>query len=135
MSARLVGIGMIVLLLGGVSYAHSQKAAERHIPLGQSPGFSRIYTDIGEIESVDAERRSFTIAVTGGSRTVALTDRTRIWLDRSKLRQSTLTGSPGNLEPGQTAEVKYEDHERRERADWIKVEVAPRRGTDQPAAQ
>jgi hypothetical protein len=55
---------------------------------------------------------------------VGITDQTRIWLDRTKLKQPNLTGSFTDLRKGRRVEVKYQDPERREVADWVKVEVA-----------
>ena len=52
-----------------------------------------------------------------------ITDKTRIWLDRSKLKQPNVTGGFADLQKGRRVEVKYEDPAQREVADWVKVEV------------
>ncbi|MGH9576481.1 MAG: DUF5666 domain-containing protein [Terriglobales bacterium] len=111
---------MTIALLGGVSQAHAQKSTERYIPIGQSPGLSDKYTYIGTIQAVAPEKRT----ITAGGRTVKITDQTRIWLDRSKLKQSNLIGNISNLQPGSRVEVKYDDPARPQAADWIKVEIA-----------
>jgi hypothetical protein len=124
MRALLSGIGVAVALLGAISHAHGQKETERFIPIGQSPGVSQKQTSIGEIAEVDAARRTVTVAEQAGRRTVKITEKTRIWLDRTKLKQANLTGSFADLQKGRRVEVKYEDPERRQVADWVKVEIA-----------
>jgi hypothetical protein len=115
--------GMLVAMLCAISYAHGQKATEQFIPIGQSPGVSEKYTSIGEIADVNAAARTVTIADPAGRRTVRITDKTRIWLDRTKLKQSNLSGSFADLQKGRRAEVKYEDPGRRDVAEWVKVEI------------
>lgn len=124
MRALLTGIGVAVALLGAISHAHAQKETERYIPLGQSPGVSQKYTWIGEIADVDQQKQMVTIVEPAGRRMVKITVKTRIWLDRTKLKQANLTGSFADLQKGRRVEVKFEDPERREAADWVKVEIA-----------
>jgi hypothetical protein len=123
MRALLSGIGLVIAVLGATSHAHGQKATERYIPLGQSPGLSHKVTSIGEIAEVDEPRRTVTIIEPAGRRTVTITDATRIWLDRTKLKQTNLTGTFADLQKGRRVEVKYQDPERRQVADWVKVEI------------
>jgi len=115
--------GILVAMLCAISHAHGQKATEQYIPIGQSPGVSQKYTWIGEIADADARLQTVTIADPAGRRTVRITDKTRIWLDRTKVKASNLTGSFADLQKGRRAEVKYEDPARRDVADWVKVEV------------
>jgi hypothetical protein len=115
--------GVLVAMLCAISHAHGQKATEQFIPIGQSPGVSQKYTSIGAIAAVDAGARTVTIADPAGRRTVRVTDKTRIWLDRTKLKQSNLSGSFADLQTGRRAEVKYEDPARRDVAEWVKVEI------------
>jgi hypothetical protein len=124
MRALLNGIGVAVALLGAISHVYGQKETERYIPLGQSPGVSQKYTSIGEIAEIDAAGRTVTVAERAGRRTVRITEKTRIWLDRTKLKQANLTGSFADLQKGRRVEVKYADPERRQVADWVKVEIA-----------
>lgn len=113
-----------VVLLGNISFAHGQKAAERFIPIGQSPGVSGKFAHVGEIESVDAAKRRLTVRGEADRRyTATVTGRTRIWLDRSKLKLAAQTGGFADLKPGRRVEVKYEDPARPGAADWIKVEA------------
>lgn len=121
MRCALLGLSAAIALLSGLMPAHGQEATERFIPLGQSPGLSGRFTDVGTIESVDAQARSITLSGMPEGRRVSVTERTRIWLDGSALKQTNRVGSFADLEPGQRAEVKYEDPEDRMVADWIKV--------------
>jgi len=115
--------GILVALLCAISHAHGQKATEQFIPIGQSPGVSLKVTSIGEIADVNAAARTVTIADPAGRRTVRVTDQTRIWLDRTRIKQSNLSGSFADLRTGRRVEVKYADPARREVAEWVKVEV------------
>jgi len=113
-----------IALMSAVFQVHAQKETERYIPLGQSPGVSQKQTSIGEIAEVDTARRTVTVAEQAGRRTVKITEKTRIWLDRTKLKQANLSGSFSDLQKGRRVEVKYEDPGRRQVADWVKVEIA-----------
>ena len=124
MRTFLSGIGVAVALLGVISHAHGQKETERFIPIGQSPGVSQKHTSIGEIAEVDQQKQMVTIVEPAGRRTVKITEKTRVWIDRTKLKQANLTGSFADLQKGRRIEVKYEDPERRQIADWVKVEIA-----------
>jgi len=124
MRALLNGLGLAIALFGAISYAHGQKETELYIPIGQSPGLSQKYTSIGELAEVDPRAKSVTIADPAGRRTVKITEKTRIWLDRSKLKLTNLTGSFADLQKGRRVEVKYDDPQRREVAEWVKVEVS-----------
>lgn len=114
---------VVAALLWGAAPLGAQEATERFIPIGQSPGISGTAAYLGEVIAVDPARRTVTVRGPSGDRTVAVTARTRIWLDRSAARQPNLTGAFADVAVGRRVEVKYEDAERRERADWIKLAV------------
>ena len=122
---RLVtGCAMVVALFWGTSFAHGQKSTERYIPIGQSPGLSGKYTSIGLITVVNTRTRTITIADSAGPKTVQITDTTRIWLDRSKLKKSNTSGRFTDLVKGRRVEAKYEHPDRRQVAEWVKVEIS-----------
>jgi hypothetical protein len=98
-------------------------ATERYIPIGQSPGISGKHSSIGALSNVDARTRLITIADAAGPKTVRITDTTRIWLDRSKLRQSNTTGKFADLVKGRRVEVKYQYPGDGKIAEWVKVEI------------
>lgn len=120
MRTLIVATASVITLLWGVSYAHGQRETERYIPIGQSPGVSKIVTYIGTIDGVEPAKHT----ITAGGRTVKITESTRIWIDRSQSKQSTATGSVADLKQGQTVEIKYDDPARPQVAEWIKVQVA-----------
>lgn len=119
MRTLILVVGSIIALLGSVSHAHGQKSTERFIPIGQSPGLSNKFTYIGTIEAVAPEKRT----ISAGGHTVKITDRTRIWLDRSKMKLGNRAGSISDLQQGRRVEIKYDNPARPQAADWIKVEI------------
>jgi hypothetical protein len=123
MRSLATGFCVATALLGGVSAAHGQRATEQFIPIGESPGLSGKQSSIGEIAETDARAQSLTFTEPAGRRTVRITEKTKIYLDRSKLKQTSLAGSFADLKKGRRVEVKYLDPERREVADWVKVEI------------
>jgi hypothetical protein len=126
-------IVVAIALLSNPSIAHGQKETERYIPLGKSPGLSRDYNLIGDILGVDPEKRTLQVAESTGTRTVTLTDRTKIWMDRSALRLTNISAGFNDLKIGRKVEVKFEDHNRRRFAGWIKVLVTePEAGAGTP---
>ena len=118
---RVVGIG--VLLWSVTSYVHGQKATEMYIPLGQSPGLSGKYTLIGVIERINIQEQTISVVGPSGTQIAKITDRTKIWLDRTMLKLTNLKGSFADLRKGRKVEIKYEDPEHKESADWIKVQI------------
>lgn len=119
----LMGIGVTIILLWSISFAHGQRETERYIPLGQSPGLSDKYTLIGVIEKFNVQEQTISVVGPSGTRTVKITNRTRIWLDRSKLKLTNLKGSSTDLKIGRRVEVMYEDYDRKEFAEWVKVQI------------
>ena len=111
-----IGIAAVVASLGWAPDAHGQQTTERYIPVGQSPGVSGVYSDIGQIESVDASNRTVTVSAPEGARTITVTEETSIWLDRSELRLTNETGSMADLRPGRS-EVCRRRHEGNGRLD------------------
>ena len=123
MRSLLSGLGTALVLLCASSHAHGQKATEQYIPIGQSPGVSEKYfATVGAIADVNPQEQTVTIADAAGQRTVKISDKTRIWLDRTKLKQTNVAGRFTDLQKGRRAEIKYAD-ERREVAEWVKVEI------------
>lgn len=111
-------------LLAAPLIARAQKATEQFIPIGQSPGLSGKATVIGTVEAIDVAARTMTVSAGATSYRCALTDRTRIWIDRSAQRLSAMTGRLADLQKGRRVEVKFTDATRKT-AEWVKVEAAP----------
>ena len=112
-------------LLWGLSPVYGQKAAEIFIPVGQSPGLSGKHTSIGKITAIDAREQTIAVADSAGSYTVKITERTQIWLDKSKLKLTNQKGAFADFRKDLLVEVKYEDNQRRDKvpAEWIKVQI------------
>ena len=119
-----MGIASSIAVLFLAANANAQETTEQFIPVGQSPGISGTYSYIGEIQAVDAQARTVTVAGPEGARTIKVTDETRIWLDRSQQRQSNTVGDMSDLQTGRRCEVKYTDYDTKEEAAWIKVVVS-----------
>lgn len=118
-------IALLIGLTAGLPRpATAQEATERFIPLGQSPGLSGLHTTIGVVQDGDYETGRITVAADGRSHRVQVTERTRIWIDRSAFKLPALTGAIEDCRQGLKVEVKYEDEQDRVAADWIKVQPA-----------
>jgi len=103
--------------------ARAQKSTEQFIPIGLSPGVSQKQTEIGTVESMNLRDLVVTVSESGMRRTIRLTARTHVWLDRSKLKLPNLEGSATDLLPGRRVEIKFENPVLRQVADWVKVEA------------
>ncbi len=115
---------LITALALSASMVQAHPATERYIPIGKSPGASQI----GVIEAVNIADRSIRVGGQEAAHWVRLTDRTRIWLDRTHLARTNLIGGFRDCEVGRTVEIHYED-ESRAVAAWIKIAVpAPKGG-------
>ncbi len=105
-----------------ISFGHKQ--TEQFIPIGQSPGLSDKYTFIGIIKKVDMRNKLLKIKGEDETRQVRFNTKTRVWLDRSKIKMTNLRGDPRQFRQGQRIEVKYTDAKRKRDVEWIKVEIA-----------
>jgi len=119
----LTGLGAALALLCASSLAHGQKSTEQYIPIGESPGISEKYSSIGVVVDVNPAARTVTVADPAGPRTVRILPQTRIWLDRTKLKETNVPGRFEDLQRGRRVEVKYVDPARRDAADWVKIEI------------
>ena len=121
-----LSVAFSVLVSTGIA-AGVQQATEMFIPIGQSPGISKTATVIGTIESVDAEKRTIVVKSDGGSAAATITEKTRIFLDRSRRKEPNGYGAFEDLEEGARVEVLYEGRTRAAPgpAEWVKVEVPP----------
>jgi hypothetical protein len=120
-------VGMSAFLVGGTPAPSAQEMTEQFIPVGQSPGLSGKYTVIGKLQSVNTREQICSVASAAGTVNAKITERTRIWLDRSLLRQPNVKGTIADLKPGLTVEVKPEGHQSgvsNGPAEWIKVQGA-----------
>lgn len=105
--------------------AGAQQATELFIPLGASPNLSDEVTVIGTLSSVEAEKRTITVKTEAGSATAIITEKTKIFLDRSRLKEPNRYGAFADLVEGARVEVLYQGRTRATAgpAEWVKVEV------------
>lgn len=109
-------IGIVASLTAGA--VHAQQATEVYIPVGQSPGVSASESLIGTISAVDHESYEMTVSVEGRSTVVAMTSKTRYYLDRNRDRKVNTTGGLDDCEIGRRVEIKLDVDGK---VDWVKV--------------
>ena len=122
------GVSIVCSLLVSVGMAAGvQEATELFIPIGQSPDLSNKVTVIGTIESSDAAEKTIVVKTDSGSAKAAITEKTKIYVDRSKRKESNRDGTFNDLKAGARVEVLYDGRKRATSgpAEWVKVEVAP----------
>jgi hypothetical protein len=123
MVKRMIAIGTAIILVGVTSYAFAQKTTELYIPLGKSPGLSGKYTVIGKIQQVDYQNKTFTISTSSGSYAITVTERTKIFLDRSKVKGTNSYGKFADCKKDMMAEVRFEKDSRANPAQWVKLQI------------
>ena len=101
--------------------AMGQQTAEQFIPIGKSPGISGKYSYIGTVVAVDQDAHTIDVRSNRGTKTIRVTEDTRLWLDRSKVKRTNPTASYADCKVGVTVEVMYLHHDK-DTADWIKIE-------------
>jgi len=127
-TSSLLGFAGAVLLAGA---AQAQKATEIYIPIGRSPGLSDTVTVIGTCTAVAAQDRTVTVRCSGEKWVGRVTEATRIFLDKSQIRQPNTYGTYADLKDGVRIEVKYLEGQRESggACEWIKVQFAAPAGT------
>ncbi len=127
MSMRTILLFAAVFAMAGlISSAIGHPATERYIPIGQSPGISGKYSYIGVIESADPASRVMMVKTADTAQPVQMNERTRIYLDRSGQRMTSLNGTYADCQPGRRVEVKFRDNDPGKPAEWVKVEAGAR---------
>lgn len=107
---------LILLLIFSTASAHQM--TEKYIPVGMYPQLYSQYTTGGTIEAVNTEQNIVTI----GGKTVKVTDKTLIWLDRSLIKQKNVNGNFSDLREGLKAEYKLANLGD-DVAKWVKVQI------------
>ena len=97
--------------------AFSHPATERYIPIGESPGISKVKSYIGEIRSVQRVDRGFALAVEDTDKLIKVTDKTKIYLDTGP-RKTNRLGSEKDCRVGRLVEVYLHDDGT---AYWVKI--------------
>lgn len=122
----LASIVAIAAILLPAAQAAAQKATERYIPIGKSPGLSGKYTVIGRVSEINLQTGTMTITGPTRTWTARLDDKTQIWLDCSNYRHPSAKGTPADCKPGLLCEVKYEGRLQPDSStcEWVKVRPA-----------
>ncbi len=107
------------------SIAFAQEMTERHIPVGAYPSLKSEYLTAGTITAVDRTAGTLTLQANGSERSFVLSERTKIWIDRSGFGQPTLDGDVADLSTGLKAEVRSVGPGGTDRAYWVKVQAGP----------
>jgi len=115
---RLFAAGILLAALAADATAHP--AAERYIPIGQSPGLSGEKTYVGRIRRADAATYTLVVADDDGRQTVRVTPTSSVWMDRSKRRRPSVNGTFDDCRPGRRVEILLRPGS--DEADWVKVE-------------
>ncbi len=103
-------------------FAVSQQTAEQFIPIGKSPGISDKYSYIGVIVAVDRDANTIDVRSNRGTKTLQVTEKTRLWLDRSEAKLTNPQANYSDCKVGVTVEVMYSRDDNGV-ADWIKIEA------------
>ena len=123
MSRRYVSlILMLVLLLP--SLAHGQEMTEKYIPVGAYPEMAGKFVTTGTIVSVDERAKTVSVKVDSGIQKFTVTNTTKIWQDRSLLKEPNIDGKFSDLKSGLRAEIGVSGPEQMGIAKWVKVQIA-----------
>ncbi len=101
--------------------AIGQQTTEQFIPIGKSPGISGKYSYIGTVVAVDQDAHTIDVRSDRGTKTIRVTEATRLWLDRSKAKRTNHKANYADCKVGVTVEVMHLHHDK-DTADWIKIE-------------
>ncbi len=131
---------MVLVLLATASAAHAQQATEIYIPIGRSPGLSGKVTVTGFIETVDDHTMVMSVNGADGRSRAVVTDRSKIYIDRSAQRRPNRYGTMDDCKPGHFCEIKYVSGDAaafRRRGEpgeieWIKIRPDNRRSQAEP---
>jgi len=111
----------IVILCAFSFCLHAQKETEVFIPIGKSPGVSGKYSMICTVQTIQVNDSIMTMKQESGTMTLKITEQTKVYLDKSKLKLQNKKGTVADIKPGMTMEVKYVDNQPGNSVDWIKV--------------
>jgi hypothetical protein len=112
-----------MVTMGILSDGFAEKTTELYIPIGNSPGLSGKHTLIGRIESVDERNQTILVAGAAETLTVYISELTQIFLDKSRLQETSSYGSYSDLRPGIMVEVRFEADKNHRPAEWIKLQM------------
>jgi len=123
MFARNLLLFVALNAVGGL--AQAQQATEMYLPIGASPGVSGKTSVVGTIALVETDGQRLSVRAGDTTVMVAIPEGTPVWQDRSRGKGPNRAGSPADLKPGVTVEVKSRETLPAESitAEWVKAAV------------
>jgi hypothetical protein len=121
-----LGIAVVAFwcVLAGANAAHAQRATERYIPIGRSPGVSGKLSVIGTVEDMRVAEKWIKVQSADKTYTVTCNDETVYWLDRTSIRMTNLVGAITDCVYGRKVEIRFVNDDREACvAAWVKVEI------------
>ena len=110
-----------IMLCAFTCCLHAQKETEVFIPIGKSPGVSGKYSMMCKVEMVKTKDSIMTVNQETGVMNLKITEQTKVYLDKSKLKLQNTKGVLADIKPGMTMEAKYVDNKTGNPVEWIKV--------------
>lgn len=110
-------IAAMVIIASALALSHP--ATERFIPIGDSPGVSKVKSYIGAIRSVRTTASGFTMSVEDSEKPITVTEDTKIYLDTGPGKTNGV-GSEDDCRVGRIVEVYLHDDGT---AYWVKIKV------------
>ncbi len=122
MSHKFVFLALVATLSFPFS-GQGQEMTEKYIPVDAYPQLAGKHAAVGIILSVDEKKRTFVLRGDSDTKTIQVSDKTKIWLDRSLRKESNQDGSFADLKVGLKAEVRVFGPKQMTTAKWVKVQI------------
>ena len=123
MSTRIASVALTAILIYA-SLGYGQELTEKYIPVGAYPELAGKYTIVGKIVSVEEQMGAFTMRRDSSIQRFEVTDTTKIWLDKSMLKETNVDGKFSDLRTGLVVEVGVVGPGRMHIAKWVKVQIS-----------
>ena len=125
MQIRIKIILVTITLVLIYSFSHAQKSTEVYIPVGKSPGISGKYSTIGRVEAINLTDSTITITIAGelGSHSIKCAKDTKIWVDKTTIKQFNKGGNLIDIKIGSIIETKYKGNKSDASVEWIKIQI------------
>ena len=125
MQKRIKIILVTITLVWIYSFSHAQKSTEVYIPVGKSPGISGKYSTIGRVEAINLTDSTITITIAGelGSHSIKCAKDTKIWVDKTTIKQFNKGGNLIDIKIGSIIETKYKGNKSDASVEWIKIQI------------
>jgi hypothetical protein len=98
--------------------AAGHPATERYIPIGYWNSVGVAGTYLGTVTDVAPQAQALSFVEDGRTKSIRITDKTRIYIDRSHFGQKNLQGSRADVLAGRQMEIRLAKDGT---AEWIKI--------------